>query len=200
MLCQRTSCPPPPSLHFHLPSSSHVRALQIHGASPARPLAARRKADSILALQTRRTRAGCPTHEQQSPASRSSVQQTHASTTAAGAERAPRRPLTAGLRLAKASSRLALYQAPTDPRVLRRRNRRTGTSRLATTQITMPIHSRRLLATAASSSSLTPRLHLLNSSVHHSPRRLLLRTMVKVLRLPGRIIALQFLNNSALPL
>jgi hypothetical protein len=114
--------------------------------------------------------------------------------------RDPTTATTAGLRLAKASSRLALSQALTDLRVPRLHNRRTGISKLATTHPTTPTHSRRLPASAASSSSsLTPRRHLNSNSARHSLRRLLLRVMVKALRLPAHTTALQFLNNSVLP-
>jgi hypothetical protein len=112
---------------------------------------------------------------------------------------APTTATAADLHLDKASSRLVLYLVLTDPQVLRLLNRRTGTSKLATTHPTTPTHSRRLLASAASnSSSLTPRLRLNNSSARHSPRLLHLRVMVKVLRPLDRTTAHQFHSNNAL--
>ena len=179
MLCQRTSCLLP-SLHFpHFPQPSHVRFLQIHGASSARPLAARRKADPILALQTRRTRAGCTTHEpQQSPAYWSAVQQTHASTTAAEPEHAPRRPLQ---QQASAEPRLPVARPHT--RLLRLLEPRASTTarlgpanplqhdlQLQPAASSLALQQPTAVLPSASSTTATPVLRLPSSACKLRPR------------------------------
>jgi len=105
---------------------THVLASRRHGSTSSRSLAARRKADTILSLQTRRTRTGSTTHESKSPPQRASgpsIQQAHASTTAASAEHAPRRPLQ---QQASAQSRLSVARPYT--RLLRLLESGTSTS------------------------------------------------------------------------